>query len=998
MMFAVFRALGWRWVAGCIVIWTVAVRASSDADWIVRTWQPVDGLPGVSVTGLSQTKDGFLWVASRDGLARFDGIHFESVPLTNFPGLSSRNVSKFLVAQSGGLWLSLNRGPVAFLNSGSADVIEGRFGNNGLATAMVEDNDGSLLVAFGPEVFRVRNKAVQRLKAESGLPTGICFSMIRDTRGQIWIAKGSQVGILRNDQFEKSFTFRTERALCLAPGKSGGVWICVNDQLLFCDEKGELKEMGSYGTKNSLPRPTSLLEVRDGSVWIGTRRNGLFHFDGEIFESVPTSDSAILCLASDREGNVWAGTAAGGLDQVRPKILQLEGAATGLAEQTVQSVCEDPQGRLWGLSRSGLLLVRSNGQWSAVSVNTNWPNLTELNIAIDRDGAVWTVTTGNKLACWQDGTLKLWSLESGIAGPSIRKVLADSRGDIWASEGPPEILQVIHHGNVETLPLPKTFHRGRAMAEDTHGNIFLAGLAGDLIRVRTENGSHVTEQFKGLPARTILSLAPDSDGSLWIGYSGLGLGRFKDGKVSLIGTEQGLCDGTIAAVVEDDRGSLWFGSERGIFRAEKSALNAVADGRSTRVQCVRYESEGVSGPLHARGAGIKTRDGRIWMPMGTALAIINPNKVTRDALPPPVFLTGMELDGRAMAAYGGGIIPVNGITALEKHISPSLRVHYHRLQFDFTALDFTSPGNVSFRYQLENFDPGWTEPDPRRSATYPELPPGKYRFRVMACSGSGVWNEAGTSFAFTVLPFFWQTWWFRICVAMIFTAAVLSAGRYFFHQKLKRQVVRLEQQAALNRERARIARDLHDDLGSCLTQIVLVSGLNRRGRISPEKAVDDVQAAARYAIKALDQTVWAINPHNDTLPAFINYTSQFVVDFLRTAGIKCRANIPEQLPDRPVPAEVRHNLFLVIKEAINNIVRHSGTKEVDFEVSIRDKSLNLVIEDRGAGFVPAPAAAGADGLRNMRERMSAVNGEFQIETTPGAGTRIRLAVPLPPSA
>jgi signal transduction histidine kinase len=302
---------------------------------------------------------------------------------------------------------------------------------------------------------------------------------------------------------------------------------------------------------------------------------------------------------------------------------------------------------------------------------------------------------------------------------------------------------------------------------------------------------------------------------------------------------------------------------------------------------------------------------------------------------------------------------------------------------------------VSFRYKLDGLDADWSKAGPQRSATYSRLSPGNYKFQVMACNSSGVWNETGADFGFVVRPFVWQTWWFRLSAVALFTVTVLSIGRYFLQRKLQRRLLKLEQLLALDKERARIARDLHDDLGGCLTQIIMVSGLTRRGRIPSEKANNDVLVAARYAIKALDQTVWAVNPRNDTLPAFINYTGQFVVDFLRTAGVKCNADIPEQLPEWPMRAEIRHNLFLVIKEAVNNIVRHANASEVKFQVVISDKSLRFSIRDNGLGFAHTPDAPDMDGLRNMRQRMDELGGEFQVESTPGIGTCIVLVAMLP---
>jgi signal transduction histidine kinase/ligand-binding sensor domain-containing protein len=980
-------------MAGFMVIWILTVAGYSSSGWIIRTWQTDDGLPNNVVTGLSQAKDGYLWVATHNGLARFDGFRFEDFPLTNFAGIPSKEIATLLSVKTGGLWLAFDLGPLAYLHFGNAETITNPFPSHPTVTAMTEDDDGGLFVAFGLKVVRIKNGQVKEFTAPDGLPDGICSSLIRDTDGRVWLAKGAEVGVLKGDHFEKLLAFNTGRAVRLAAAKSGGIWVCVNDQLFTCNDKGVLGKISEFGVKNSLPRPTVLLEDQCGCVWIGTRRNGLFRFDGSNFQSIPTSHNWILCLAEDREGNIWAGTSGGGLDEVRPELIQLEGAGTGFASQTIQSICEDSQGRLWGLSQSGLLMLRVHDEWSLVSSNTDWPNIAANDLVADREGSLWMETTGHKLARWQNGVFKFWGPENGIRGP-IRKILASSTGDIWIGEGQPEILQFFHADTLKTLSLPSNFHHILAMAEVNKTDIYVAGEHGELMRVWPDHGQYKTERVSRLPRQTIRCLSTTSDGSLWIGYDGAGVGRLdKNGQFTLIGRDQGLYDDNISQIIDDERGSLWFGSDHGIFRVQKNMLDAVAEGRLASVYSTFYgANEGLPdlrADLANAGGALRSRDGRLWMPMGASLAIINPEKLREDLIPPTVLLTHIEVDEHTVASYGGEIMPVQNAIALEKTgASLNLQPTHHRLDFNFTVLDFAAPDNVSFRYKLEGLDVGWSKASPQRNATYSRLSPGGYRFQVMACNSSGIWNETGASFGFTVMPFIWQTWWFRLVAVVLFTAAVLSVGRYFSHRKLQRRLLKFEQQAALDKERARIARDLHDDLGSCLTKIVMVSGLSRRGRIPTEKADNEVQTAARYAIKALDQTVWAVNPQNDTVPAFVNYTSQFVVDFLRTAGIKCDTDIAEQLPERAVPAEARHNLFLVIKETVNNIVRHANATDVKFQVAISDTSLRFTIQDNGSGFAHASTAPNADGLRNMRQRMDELGGEFQIESTSGTGTRI----------
>jgi signal transduction histidine kinase len=284
----------------------------------------------------------------------------------------------------------------------------------------------------------------------------------------------------------------------------------------------------------------------------------------------------------------------------------------------------------------------------------------------------------------------------------------------------------------------------------------------------------------------------------------------------------------------------------------------------------------------------------------------------------------------------------------------------------------------------------------KRSAVYPRLPAGNYKFRVSACNVEGVWNEDAAVVGFAVSPFFWETWWFRGGVLFAFTGAIIATVRYVSFRRLRLQLQQLEQQAALHKERARIAKDIHDDLGANLTQISLIGELARQDSDTPEKVtthIEKISGTARQAIKSLDEIVWAVNPRNDTLAHFIDYTGQFALDYLRLAGIRCRLDLPEQPPVRELSTDVRHNLFLVVKEAINNTVKHAHATELRLRIGVTDEKLEISVEDNGRGFDQPPEAAGADGLRNMRQRLADIGGQCWIQGRPGAGAKVTIEFP-----
>jgi signal transduction histidine kinase len=290
------------------------------------------------------------------------------------------------------------------------------------------------------------------------------------------------------------------------------------------------------------------------------------------------------------------------------------------------------------------------------------------------------------------------------------------------------------------------------------------------------------------------------------------------------------------------------------------------------------------------------------------------------------------------------------------------------------------------------------ESGPVRTVTYPRLDSGPYTFQVVACNGDGDWNEDPTRIGLAVAPFYWQTWWFRLAVVLAFTLSVVAIVRYVSFRRLRAQLHVLEQQAALQRERARIAKDIHDDLGANLTQIAYLGELANQDRGEPNlvgERIGKISATARQTVKSLDEIVWAVNPRNDTLPHLLDYAGQFALDYLRTVGIRCRLDFPTEVPARELSTDLRHNLFLVIKEALHNIFKHANATEVWVRAVLSEEALEVIIEDNGRGFASTPDDALADGLRNMKHRMEEIGGVFRVVSEPGKGTRIVLRLPWP---
>ncbi len=394
-----------------------------------------------------------------------------------------------------------------------------------------------------------------------------------------------------------------------------------------------------------------------------------------------------------------------------------------------------------------------------------------------------------------------------------------------------------------------------------------------------------------------------------------------------------------------------------------------------------------------QSAGAKTADGRLWFPTAKGLVAVDPAGVQTNPRPPPVLIEQMRVDDKKFA---------DGNDAGPLKIPPGR----HRIEFEYTGLSFVAPEKVRFKCRLNGFDPGWEDFGAKREATYNYIPPGKYSFQVIARNNDGVWNETGASLAFEVLPHFWQTTWFRVFGGLVTALAAGAVVWFDTRRRMRRRLERAERQRDIERERSRIAQDIHDDLGVHLTRISMLSESARAELEHPERTaagLDQIYDTAREVTRAMDEIVWAVNPRHDTLESLASYLEKFAQDLLAAANMRCRFDMPMEFPAWRLTAEVRHNLFLAFKEALHNVIQHSGATETNIRLAIKASSFELSIGDNGRGFAPGMEKDRPDssvrlstgnGLENMQRRLSEISGRCHVESTPGHGTRVIFTVPL----
>jgi signal transduction histidine kinase/ligand-binding sensor domain-containing protein len=972
--------------------------AEPHPDWTIRVWKTDEGLAGNSITGLEEGSDGFLWLVAGARLVRFDGVVLEDFPPAGLAADQAQKMRSVLRLRNGDLALLTIDGVVVRSGAGQMTVFSAGLPTGTRGDTLAEDEAGGLLIACqNGQLYRLHDGQLIQLDESYGLPSPRGRSTFAtDSAGNLWIARNGAVGIFRGGRFETRLRLG-EPAIRLAAARAGGVWICSRLQLLHYVAGGVPREIGRVPVTNREALPSALLEDRRGALWIGTNISGLFRFADGGFENVPISHREIVNLAEDREGNLWVGTSGGGLNQVQSRSFRIEGEETGVPFRAVQALCEDPAGGLWAVAQDGTPVKRVDGSWRNIFSPGDGFEGEATSIAADAAGAIWIGTRNHRLYRWHEGRLTSWGQAEGLIGAGNRTLVVGPAGELWIGGSRPGSLQRFRDGRFENYAVPQGCDSIWALALDPAGNLWAGGTGSTLLRVSPAGVVTNETARTGLQPNPIRALHATADGSVWIGYDHGGLGRLRDGVFRHFTTKDGLADDNLRLIISDRQGWLWFAAVTAAFKVRQQELDAVAEDRATRVQPVQYgRDQGLHVVLGSSVGALLDRAGQLWLPLATSLAVINPARQQHHAEPPPVVITRVTVDDQVLASYGGPL-PVLAGTALPA-AGLQLEPDHRRLDLDFSALSFSTPKNVRYRYRLENFDDRWIEAGTDRHVTYSRLAAGPYRFRVTACNSDGVWNETGATLVFDVRPFLRDTWWFRTALLLAFTAAIFALARFIAGRRVQARLHALEQQAAVERERTRIARDIHDDLGSRLTKIALLGGLATRERTEPEKVgrrLQEISDTARQLLKSLDETVWAINPRNDNLPQLINYLGQFAAKFLATAEIACVLDLPDDPPIRPVSADARHQLFLAVKEALTNVVKHAHAREVRFGCRIEASALHVVVADDGLGCAGrTPDDPEADGLRNMRQRLMALGGRFDLESTPGAGTRVTLVLPL----
>ena len=932
-----------------------------------QAWLTENGLPQNTVQAIVQTQDGYLWAGTQEGLARFDGLNFAVFDKENTPAFKSNDIRFLVEDREGRLWISTSYGLVCRHNKEftSFTVNEGLPDNS--VGPVVEDTNGNVWIGTAGGLTRFHNGKFSTLTVEQGLSRNVVQTLYAQADGTLLVGTSAGLQLLNAGRFTSFATpenVHPGNITAIAETKNGYLWFGTLDGLYGVD--------ASTGTTSLVSLPNSRISAlridRAGVLWIATA-HGLASLRNGKIETFTSDDgltsNLVLSLFEDREGSLWIGTEAGGLNLLKSKKFNTYTTKNGLPNDLVKAIYQDAQGGIWIGSNGGGLTLFKDGKFTTWTTRDGLSSDVVLSLAGDVDGTMW-IGTPDGLNRFKDGKFQTFTFAEGLSNDLVRSVLVDRNGVLWV--GTRDGLNSFRDNEFTTYTTRDGLANNfiGAIYEDSKGNLWV-GTLGGLNKIN--NGKFQTFTTKdGLSSNTVISLYEDASGDLWIGTNGGGLNRFRDGKfVSFSGAAD-----VIYRIIEDKQQNLWCSSNKGIFRVNKSELDkgvvnpvyyGPADGTLTR-EC--------SGGGHP--AGWKTTDGRIWFATIKGLAVIDPEHIPLNTSPPPIAIEQLFVDNQS--------IPLTPKVTLSPGIA--------RLDFYYTALSFIAPENVRFKYKLEGFDSNWIDGGGRRVASYTNLRPGNYKFRVIAANNDGVWNESGAALDFYLQPRFYQTnWFYLLCVLLV----ALTAWQLY---RLRVRRIALQFRAVLA-ERNRIAREIHDNLAQDIlgisVQLELVARLMPAAAETAKGHLDRARMLVRNSMAEARRYVWDLRSQElqkKDLPAALRDTTKRL-----TAASKIETVVEVAGPLRPLPVEVETNLLRIGQEAINNAVKHARANRIEVGLNFDTRKVQLSIRDDGRGFDPREQIAdGHFGLLGMRERAEQIGGVLSIDSAPERGTQIAVDVPL----
>jgi signal transduction histidine kinase/ligand-binding sensor domain-containing protein len=947
-----------------------------------KLWTQQHGLPQDTIRAITQTTDGYLWLGTDEGLARFDGYEFTTFDKSN-GDLPSNSITSLTAGANGALWIGTPNGLTLYNGKGFRTFTTAQGLPDMAVGSVYFDHSGVLWVVAGVNLSRYVNGKFTTFTPGAEWPVASFRNVTEDRAGGLWIAGFDEIGKFENGKLNEVLgvgQLDGDIVTGMAFDAKGNLWVGGSKGILERQANGAIER---FTEREGLPDVfvRAIWVDRDGSVWAGTN-GGIARLQGSRFVTPHTgadqNQDQVRCMYEDREGDLWIGS-SNGLTRLRDDVFTVYGTPEGLPSDEPNVVFQDHLGRVWvGFHDNGLLQFAPGGG-KVYTTRDGLPNNEILSIRETANGELLVGTRGG-LALMRGGAFKNFIPNDKYSRVIVFDALEDAAGKIWVATAGG--VGVLRDGKLDlSTPndVPLLNPSVVTMSRGSNGELWAGTYGKGLWRIGGE-GTKLFTMADGLSNEQIRSLYVDQAGELWIGTYGGGLNVFRNGKFTHFTEKDGLLSDNVSKI-EDDGDSLWLSTTRGICRIDRKQLQQFEAGTRKRLEPLTYgvedglRSAQCSPAYPVGGGGVRMSDGRLWFTTSRGLAVYDPKARIRTRYTPMVHVVELAADNQPLD--------------MSQPIKLSPWVEH--VQFRYTAIHLSAPELVRYSYQLEGFENEWVQAGTRRVTNYNTLNHGPYRFRVRAEMPGGASTEA--SFAFVALPKYYETWWFRLIAAMALAGAVWMAYQYRMGQIRARYAAVLE-------ERARLAREIHDTLAQGFvgisSQLDAVAMCMPQDQGPARKFLDLARKMSRHSLTEARRAVMDLRASvlegQDLAAALESGTRMW------TAGSGVDVKVDVSGPQPALPEEMEQHLLRIAQEAVTNVVKHAGADQIHINLRSEERRLKLRISDNGRGFDGGGAFATSDGhfgLLGMRERAERLGGELRLESHPGEGTEVEVTAPLP---
>ncbi|HEX3684169.1 MAG TPA: two-component regulator propeller domain-containing protein [Bryobacteraceae bacterium] len=971
-------------LAALLVLTAIAalpVRALDPAKTLTqyahRIWGQEEGLFQPTIYSILQTSDGFLWLGTQDSLIRFDGMRFREFDGPDAAAFHHSLIHALLEDRAGNLWVGSLGGGVAKIAPGGAitryTTAQGLPGDS--VFCLASDSRGAVWICTNQGLARFQNGRFRVFTTADGLPSNGIRATCEASDGTRWVA-GLDFGLSRWNgsrfaTYSDSRVSPRDNITALDCARDGSVWIGSASGLTQLRESGSR----SFTAQDGLPdnAVSALAESPDGSIWIGAN-DGISRYRSGEFSTYRTRDglshSLVLSLFIDREGSLWAGT-KDGLDQFTDGKVTPYTTEDGMPSNDAGPVLEDSANRLWiGTLASGLAFFDGR-RFHRLTTRDGLASNTVLSLEVAPQGDLWVGTSKGLNRLRDAKVIGSYTQREGLSGPEVRAIFVDVQGTLWV--GTNQGLNRFAGGHFVRADMDGVT-RGKqviALSGAHAARLFVSTDPPDLYYIAAGSSGHY-------PLDVIHSVdcyyLDHVRHAAWMGTLGSGLLRWENGKLTHVRVKDGLYDNRIYGILRDDQANFWMASSKGIFRVSQKELEQFADGKIRNITSIPFSTGQLRFECQSgvQPAACRTRDGRLWFSTTSGLVVVDPNHLVSDTVRPPVGVTAILVNGQRAAAAG----------KLE------LKPFENNVEIRYAGLSFVSPEKVTFRYLLEGYDKTWTDAGARREAFFTNLPPGTFRFEVIARNADGIWSSRPAVLPFTIEPRLYQRAWFFPLLALALALAGVAAYRVRIRQLNQRFNLVLA-------ERTRIARELHDTLLQGLSGVTMqLQALWTRLPVSKEKQFlgEVIKDAGRCSTEAR-QSLWGLRRAGSTAIPFCGKLEALAREAVDRTPVALEfSGDPVSLDSMP---ETEYQLLRIAQEAISNSLTHSSAQTLQVSLRLQEGVLQLCVQDDGAGFATSsPGGFGHYGLVGMRERAAEIGARLSIVSSPSTGTCVLVEFPL----